>query len=252
MHVKIGDVFGLLTIVKETNKKTSRGKAIFQCKCFCGKEIEKSLIYLLDSRTIQTKKSCGCEAKKTASKTLSEANRMTEKELKKLYPNIIKDIGMKEKMRVVLAMCPICKTGKETQTSSILNAKKHNREWMCEVCRRDNVSCVVSKRVKLKNNTSGYIGVYLRRNSLYKRGEDLWVARIKHQGKLILVSKREDSDEGLLSAAIDRDIYIVEHGLPHRRNFDDLELFEKIKSSFFSENIPDRTLEFYSRLLIGG
>lgn len=52
----INKVFGRLTVIEKTDKRTSSGHTIYRCKCLCGNEKITSS-YLLKSGKV---KSCGC------------------------------------------------------------------------------------------------------------------------------------------------------------------------------------------------
>lgn len=45
------------------------------------------------------------------------------------------------------------------------------------------------------------------------------------------IGKYDANNEGLLQGAIDRDLYIIEHNLPHTRNFTDEELLQKLNKN---------------------
>ena len=53
--IKIGDVFGRLTVVEKTDRR-KRGAVIWKCKCSCGNLTETKTDYLQQGWT----KSCGC------------------------------------------------------------------------------------------------------------------------------------------------------------------------------------------------
>ena len=54
-----GKQFGFLTVVKETDKRTSWGARIWECRCICGKTMYVCNKYLTTGVT----KSCGCKRK---------------------------------------------------------------------------------------------------------------------------------------------------------------------------------------------
>ena len=62
----IGQVFGYLTAINNTNEKSKFGLFIWEFKCKCGNIIKRPLSHVLSGNT----KSCGCLQKEKVSKTL--------------------------------------------------------------------------------------------------------------------------------------------------------------------------------------
>jgi hypothetical protein len=98
---------------------------------------------------------------------------------------------------------------------------------MCiQCCNRDksNIACRSKKRA---DNTSGFTGVAL------VNGKNIGVkVEIKHHGLRVFTHFYKDEfiyEKTIIQGAIDREIFIIEHKLPHRRNFTDLELFANME-----------------------
>lgn len=77
---------------------------------------------------------------------------------------------------------------------------------------------------KKSSNTTGYIGVCVRhhRGKIYG-----YVSQLNHKKETIFKNRYKDTDlhnKTLIQAAVDRDIFIIEKGLLHTRNFTDSEL----------------------------
>ena len=64
-NVKIGDVFGRLTIIEKTDKRLNRCK-LWLCKCICGKDVLTTSTLLTSGK----KRSCGCLILDTARKLM--------------------------------------------------------------------------------------------------------------------------------------------------------------------------------------
>lgn len=105
---------------------------------------------------------------------------------------------------------------------------KAKRKYLCDKC-----STSFSVRIerasgqrKRKDNTTGYIGIHVRKES---RNNDIWgyQATIMSKKKAVMRNRYKDPDlneKTLLQAVVDRDMYIVQHNLTHRRNLSDKEL----------------------------
>ena len=90
--------------------------------------------------------------------------------------------------------------------------------YECQYCNKEfeSLTCNISTTynrgtkscgcVRKKNNTSGYAGVNLSKNSLK------WVAYVSHNYKNVYVGVFITKEE----AALARDNYIIENGLPHK------------------------------------
>jgi hypothetical protein len=67
--VKIGDVFGRLTVVKELEKRSNDGHIRYECKCSCGNVVEVNSKELLNGDTT----SCNCYRKEQVKKRYYDA-----------------------------------------------------------------------------------------------------------------------------------------------------------------------------------
>lgn len=87
---------------------------------------------------------------------------------------------------------------------------------------------------KSKRNTTGYIGVARINECITGKGIILppyIYAALTHKGIKHKIGKYEDHESSYLQAAIDRELYIIERNLPHRRNFTDEELLQKLNKN---------------------
>lgn len=87
---------------------------------------------------------------------------------------------------------------------------------------------------KSKRNTTGYIGVARVNECITSKGKILpphIYAQLTHKGILHKIGKYEDQESSYIQAAIDRELYIIERNLPHRRNFTNEELFQKLSKN---------------------
>lgn len=122
-------------------------------------------------------------------------------------------------------VCPVCKM---TSLKSAFSVKKEI--FMCNDCVTKNKSIFIAGKRLGKNNTSGYIGITIRK---YNDGGIIgYKSLISYKGKNLLnvVFKDETlSDKTLIEAAVCREKYIIENGLPHTRNFSDEELISNME-----------------------
>lgn len=115
----VGQKFGRLTVIKDSNKRTSSGAIIWECQCECG-----NITYVNKSKlTSGNTKSCGCLRKE-----LYKAKK----------PHLIKDISNQ-------------KFGKLTALYTDGNSKNHSIIWVCE-CECGN-KCQVTSRDLISGNT---------------------------------------------------------------------------------------------------
>lgn len=87
---------------------------------------------------------------------------------------------------------------------------------------------------KSKRNTTGYIGVGRVEECITSKGKILpphIYAKLTYKKILHKIGKYEDHESSYLQAAIDRELYIIERNLPHRRNFTDEELSQKLNKN---------------------
>lgn len=99
-------------------------------------------------------------------------------------------------------------------------------------------SSYCAKAKKTIANTSGYIGVGRISEIILGTGAvraSFVQARLNHNKIRHAIGKYEDSEKGLLQGALDRDLYIIEHDLPHRRNFTNEQLIENLYISEYDK-----------------
>lgn len=87
---------------------------------------------------------------------------------------------------------------------------------------------------KSKRNTTGYIGVGRVEECITSKGKILpphIYAELTYKKILHKIGKYEDHESSYIQAAIDRELYIIERNLPHRRNFTDEELLQKLNKN---------------------
>lgn len=148
--------------------------------------------------------------------------------------NMIKRYNIKEYIRennetYFIKECTICKKDKKILSSAITLQNKNN--WCCINCylKTDKINKELANKKKLETNKSGYIGVFAR--TLH--GKTLgYKSVIRYENKTLFDNMYKDetlNKKTLIQAAIDRDIFIIEKQLPHRRNFNDLELFANME-----------------------
>jgi hypothetical protein len=133
----------------------------------------------------------------------------------------IKEIIKTDSLEKYKVKCPKCNNYHFVQFNRI---KKMSMCIQC--CNRDksNIACRSKKRA---DNTSGFTGVAL------VNGKNIGVkVEIKHHGLRVFTHFYKDEfiyEKTIIQGAIDREIFIIEHKLPHRRNFTDLELFANME-----------------------
>ena len=87
---------------------------------------------------------------------------------------------------------------------------------------------------KSKRNKSGYVGVGRTEEHINSKGgimPSYIYAALTHKAIKHKIGKYEDHESSYLQAAIDRELYIIERNLPHRRNFTDEELLQKLNKN---------------------
>ncbi|KAB7891359.1 hypothetical protein [Poseidonibacter ostreae] len=247
-----GKKFNYLTVVEKTNKPSSSGSLFYLCKCDCGKETLALRCNLKSGK----KKTCG---------TCDYSHRKYH-----LKDYIDKKFGMllilnekEEKIKSKVFWSARCECGNITKVSTsnlfsskelvnVLNCgclnKKHNKKVMQKAVRvqkelRDkglySTSVVNAKMKKRSTNKSGFIGVYITKELILSNGtiqKSFCKAKIAFKNIRTEIGKYEPTERGLLQGAIDRDIYIIEHNLPHTRNFTDKELIDNIRLSESSKS----------------
>lgn len=95
----IGEVFGKLTVVEASEKRSSNGSILYRCSCECGGETYTTARYLKSGHT----KSCGCTRKeKFAKHAESLKHDLKNKKIGRL--TVIKEVG-KDKHRNIIWEC---------------------------------------------------------------------------------------------------------------------------------------------------
>lgn len=115
-----GEVFGRLTVIEETDRKTNNGKYLWVCECDCGKESLVPIDSLRSGRTT----SCGCYQKEVARKTLE-----------RIYPSFVLPSG-KDHYRY---NPNISDEERAKSRSALYNGVG---KWRDKVFERDKYSCV--------------------------------------------------------------------------------------------------------------
>lgn len=151
---------------------------------------------------------------------------------KKVEENIIKfnarSSNVKYNTRQYEILCDYCNSYYFTNEPHIRKCINENKKKMCTGCRNKIANEIRAKGKKSKANTSGYIGV-----SLIHGKKFIGVSStIMHNKIRVLNNKYKDEflqDKTIIQSALDRDIFIIEHNLPHRRNFTNTELFANME-----------------------
>lgn len=140
-----------------------------------------------------------------------------EKREKNILKYGIKEIIKTNSLEKYKVKCPQCNNYHFVQFNRVKTMS------ICINCCNKDKSKIASKSKKRKTNTSGFIGVSL------INGVHVGVkVRIVHNKLTVFHHFYKDEyiyEKTILQGAIDREIFIIEHKLPHRRNFTDLELF---------------------------
>ena len=139
--------------------------------------------------------------------------------------NIKYKIVFKSESLLFEFICPLCKMPSLKAPFSI---KKEI--FMCNDCVTKHKSIFIAGKRLGRNNTSGYIGVTIRKSN---SGDIIgYKALISYKNKNLLniVFKDETlSDKTLIEAAVYREKYIIENGLPHTRNLSNEELISNME-----------------------
>lgn len=125
--------------------------------------------------------------------------------------------------------CNCCNEIKIIQVSGI--SIKNKDSWYCIDCylNTNKINDSLAKQKLRCNNTTGYTGVCIKQEEGKIKG---YMAVIYYKKEKILNNLYTDdtlNNKTLIQAVLDRDIFIIEHKLPHRRNFTDLELFANME-----------------------
>lgn len=156
---------------------------------------------------------------------------INKNKLNKTNPlNMIKRYNIKEYIRennetYFIKECCICKKDKKILSSSITVKNKNN--WSCIDCylNTDKINNEVANAKKRITNTTGFIGVCIKQLKGKVLGYYCCIRFKNHNVMCHLYKDETLNNKTLIQAVLDRDIFIIEHKLPHRRNFTDLELF---------------------------
>ena len=139
--------------------------------------------------------------------------------------NIKYKIVFKSESLLFEFICPLCKMPSLKAPFSI---KKEI--FMCNDCVTKHKSIFIAGKRLGRNNTSGYIGVTIRKSN---SGDNIGyksLIRYKNKNLLNIVFKDETlSDKTLIEAAVYREKYIIENGLPHTRNLSNEELISNME-----------------------
>lgn len=126
-----------------------------------------------------------------------------------------------------LVKCDLCGGEKYVTTNVVVSAER-NKKYICSSCETERFlrNNKVAGYEKKRNNTSGYIGVFIYKD--WRDGKEIgYRAVITEDNKTIMKNTYKDkfiSEDTLLQAVCDRDLFIIRHRLPHKRNLDDKEL----------------------------
>ena len=242
----IGKKFNRLMVLEKTNTSSAGGSLLYLGKCDCG---EKTLATKYSLKSGKKATCGGCH--------YSKRKYILEDYIGKTFGmlTIINKSEIKKKSKTYWTAKCDCRNITEVSTANLFSPNnlvnvhncgclnlKHNKN---EVIKKavdsqrklrekglfDDSIINASMKIK-KSNNSGFIGVYIIKESVTKKGainKSFCEAKISFRKIHTVIGRYEDSKEGLLQGAIDRDIYIIEHKLPHTRNFTDDELLVKIK-----------------------
>ena len=160
---------------------------------------------------------------------------INKNKLNKTNPlNMIKRYNIKKYIRennetYFIKECCICKKDKKILSSSITVKNKNN--WSCIDCylNTDKINNEVANSKKRITNTTGFIGVCIKQLKGKVLGYYCCIRFKNHNVMGHLYKDETLNNKTLIQAVLDRDIFIIEHKLPHRRNFTDLELFANME-----------------------
>ena len=190
-----------------SKQKTTYG--LFQCQ-YCGKEFECIVQSVKRGRT----KSCGCLS--------GEKHGLTYNKFYKTWLNMVQRCTNHKDKRYKYyggRGITVCKDWLDVATflkyaeatypnvfGYTLDRIDNDKGYSPDNCTwSDKTTQVLNRRI-MKNNTSGYVGIYW-----HKRGKK-WRASISVNNKLIHLGLFPTVQEAVLA----RDIYIIENNLPHK------------------------------------
>lgn len=216
-----GKIFGSVHVIELVDASVSMYNWKIHCN-LCGKD------KTMQTASIKRAKSCGCRMHGIVK---DMANIIEGIGSNQDYINIIGEVKGKKitsSHRTFICLCPSCKKEINVRYGTVMRNITNKVKWICKECSVDK-SDLISDRTAAKKmstiNTSGFIGV-----SLNKRLER-YVCQLKYRGCYMTIGKYDANNDGLLQGAIDRDLYIIEHNLPHTRNFTDVELLQKLNKN---------------------
>ena len=108
---------------------------------------------------------------------------------------------------------------------------ENKNNWSCIDCylNTDKINNEVANSKKRITNTTGFIGVCIKQLKGKVLGYYCCIRFKNHNVMGHLYKDETLNNKTLIQAVLDRDIFIIEHKLPHRRNFTDLELFANME-----------------------
>ena len=177
-----GQRFGLLTAMKKTGEKSSKGYFLWECICDCGKKTIAAGVDLKAGRV----KSCGCVPKKLFSKrgldiTGQTFNKLTairstktsdkKKNILWLFKCACGNEIVRPASKVKEGEIKSCGCQKIEKATELIEEKRKNILWVEDTC----INSILSTKVP-KNNVSGYTGVY------WIKKRQKWGAEITFKG----------------------------------------------------------------------
>lgn len=203
-----GAIFGKLTVVEQVDKDLCS----YHWKVHCGLCNQYKT---MTTGAIKRAKSCGCRLNIVRQNTYTYSELVEKaKGYVEIKEEVVRNTGSSNH-REFISVCSACKQDKIVGYGVVSRSIKKKISWVCLACSRETKS--VSKRtVKKKKsirNTSGYIGVSL------NKAHQLFHVSIMREKTNIGLGSFENSKLGLLKAALERELFIIAHKLPHTRNF---------------------------------
>ena len=137
---------------------------------------------------------------------------------------IRRDNGKTERMYSVKCSCGFHKW---IESYVAVRLYKNRRNYVCDKCSQSmdvKSTRMANQRIR-KNNKTGYVGVFVDKKA---NGDPYgYITVINSKGKHLLKTRYKDDtlhETTMLQAVMDRDIFIREHNLPHRKNLTDNQL----------------------------
>jgi len=127
--------------------------------------------------------------------------------------------------------CTECYKENEVVISHLKRLETRDDDYICTSCEQSfkNKTKRMSSLKKRSTNTTGYIGVHVKQSLGKIYGYE---ATLVYKGKNLMRNKYKDPDlnkKTLIQAAVDRDLFIIDRGIPHTRNFSNKELIGKME-----------------------